>query len=201
MGSRVLNLKRELTWKDFGKPRQGVPQPGTFVAAQTFATYEHDIEPEGVPGSRTLRLKDDVVIRIRLVPAKTWVLAWTLAQPLAFRNQILHHEQGHYDLVALFSRDLFDDLMGLRTKTYDSPAAFEQDIKKAMERYDKPLVEIHPRYDHETGRGQLRAAQKKWDGYIQKAFTTNRTPAVKGCDGENLRVPLLDVLRGAGITF
>jgi hypothetical protein len=60
---------------------------------------------------------------------------------------------------------------------------------------------VHDRYDRATDHGLLPARQRAWDGYIQQAFTTARTPAVVAPDGTPYKVPLLAVLRQHGVTI
>ena len=109
MASELINLRRTLTWGDFGNPRRGPdPAPGVVAtAAQTRATHSHTINSEMVPGTRppSFRLRDNVTVSVVLQPNQMFVNAWVLRQPVSFQDSILHHEQGHYDLVALFCRD------------------------------------------------------------------------------------------------
>ena len=58
---------------------------------------------------------------------------------------------------------------------------------------------IHDKYDsaQETNHGRNASQQRSWDGYIQTAFTQQRTPVVRAPDGATYKVRLLDVLRRA----
>lgn len=43
--------------------------------------------------------------------------------------------------------------------------------------------------------------QRRWDGFIQSAFTVPRNPPVSAPDGTPYKTPLLDCLRGGGVTL
>jgi hypothetical protein len=159
------------------------------------------VNGERVPGTRQVRLKDGVRITIRLDARNTWVMQWALNKDQGFKRNLLHHEQGHYDLVALFVRDMFIDLMQLKQNTYDSGPALMADVQTAMDRYARPIREVHDKYDRASDHGLKPAGQKTWDGYIQKAFTKERNPRVTAPDGTAYKVPLLSVLRQGGVTF
>lgn len=203
MASRLLNLRKTLTWRDFGRPRPGqAPRSGQrAAAAQTRTTYTYTVNGERVPGTSQVRLKDDVLVKIQLDGANTWVMQWALQQDRAFKENLLHHEQGHYDLVALFVRDLFIDLMQLKENTYGGGPALMADVQAVMNRYARPIREVHARYDRVSDHGLQAGGQRTWDGYIQQAFTKERTPRVTAPDGKAYKVPLLEVLRQNGVTF
>jgi len=58
---------------------------------------------------------------------------------------------------------------------------------------------IHDKYDHrlETNHGRNAPAQRAWNGYLQRAFTSLRVPLVRAPDGATYKIRLLDVLRDA----
>jgi hypothetical protein len=203
VASRLVNLRRTLTWQDFGTPRPGsAPGPGqTATAAQTRARPRRSVFAEPVPGLRPpqFRLRDDVNITIELDPNQTFVMAWVFQQPVSFQNSLLHHEQGHYDLVALFCRDMFIDAMALKTQTFPNAQAVLQAVQNIFNQYDRLIAAVHAPYDNDTLRGGNSAQQSRWDGFIQTAFTQPRSPAVQAPDGTPYKTPLLDVLRQGGV--
>ena len=205
MPSRLVNLRKTLTWRDFGTPRPGPdPAPGVVAtAAQMRATHQHTVNGEAVPGTHPpqYRLKDNVTITVILQSAQIFVNAWVFRQPSSFQDAVLHHEQGHYDLVALFCRDLFIDLMALKTQTFARGADLMSAINGVFGTYDPLIAAVHGPYDTDTRHGRNAQQQQRWDGIIQRAFTTPRTPAVTAPDGTPYKVPLLDCLRSAGVTI
>src|SRR5688572_6390956 len=201
MPSQLTNLRKTLKWSDFGNPRPGEgPAPGVVAtAAQTRATHSHTVNVEQVPGTRTFRLADSVAISVILQRNQMFVNAWVFQQPQTFQDDLLHHEQGHYDLVALFCRDMFIDIMALKTQTFPNPNGVLQAVQQIFGRYDPLIAAVHTPYDNDAQHGRVPAQQRRWDGFIQTAFTTPRNPPVSAPDGATYKVPLLDTLRAGGV--
>jgi len=202
MASRLNGLQRTLTWQDFGSPRPGTPQPGQrATAAQTRARPSRTIFAEHVPHTRPpqYRLRDDAVISVLLDGPQTFVNQWALDRPEPFPTDLLHHEQGHYDMVALFCRDMFIELMDLKQQTSSTAQAVMAAAQAIFQRFDGFIAAIHAPYDNQTDHGNIPQQQQRWDGFIRSAFTTPRTPAMTAPDGTAYKMPLLDVLRQGGV--
>lgn len=205
MPSRLENLVRSLRWGDFQRRRPPAPGPGqTAVGAHTQVAYRPfnwSLIP--VPGSRPpiLRLADSITITIEFNRSASWVAEWVFQQPQQAQDALLVHEQGHYNVTALMARDLFIDLMLLKQKDYTNQAAATSEITAVMTRYNSVAINaINPKYDSdaETRHGANAAAQQRWNGYFNTAFTQARTATTYAPDGTPHRMRLLDVLRGAG---
>jgi hypothetical protein len=205
MPSRLVGLQRILTWQDFGTPRPGnPPAPGQRGdAAQTRARPNRSTFAEHVPGTRPpqFRLRDDAVISVELDRAQTFVNQWALDRPAPFPTDLLHHEQGHYDLVALFCRDMFIELMALKQQAQPTPQAVLAAAQAIFTRFDTFIANVHRPYDDQTDHGNTTPQQQRWDGFIQSAFTSARTPAVNAPDGTPYKAPLADVLRQGGVVL
>ncbi len=202
MASRLNGLQRTLTWQDFGSPRPGTPPPGQrATAAQTRARPRRTIFAEHVPHTRPpqYRLRDDAVISVEIDSAQTFVNQWALDRPEPFPTDLLHHEQGHYDLVALFCRDMFIELMALKQQSASSAQAVMTAAQAIFQRFDGFIAAIHAPYDAQTDHGNIPQQQQRWDGFIRSAFTTPRTPPMSAPDGTAYKLPLLDVLRQGGV--
>ena len=203
MASQLNNLRKTLQWSDFGAPRPGQgPAPGVVAtAAQTRATHSHSVNAEAIPGTHppSFRLSNSVTISVILQRSQMFVNAWVFQQPQTFQDDLLHHEQGHYDLVALFCRDMFIDIMALKTQTFSSANAVLQAVQQIFGRYDPLIAAVHTPYDNDAQHGRVPAQQRRWDGFIQTAFTTPRNPPVSAPDGATYKVPLLDTLRAGGV--
>ena len=81
-----------------------------------------------------------------------------------YRNdEILKHEQGHFDIAHIFARKLEASLKSKRyTKT---------DVAKLNDLYDRYLVmmnDLQTRYDQETRGGLNPIAQSKWRMFIRR---------------------------------
>jgi hypothetical protein len=205
MASRLNGLQRTLTWQDFGAPRPGdPPPPGQHaVFAQTRARPRRTIFAEHIPGTRPpqFRLRDDAVISVELDQGQTFVNGWALNRPAPFPTDLLHHEQGHYDLVALFCRDMFIELMALKQQSVPTPQAVVSAAQAIFQRFDGLIAAVHTPYDNQTDHGNIAPQQQRWDGFIRSALTTPRTPALTAPDGTPYKMPLFDVLRQAGVTL
>jgi hypothetical protein len=205
MASRLNGLQRTLTWQDFGTPQGGdPPAPGQRgTAAQTRARPNRSINGEHVPGTRPpqFRLKDDVTISVELNRAECFVKQWALDRPAPFPTDLLHHEQGHYDLVALFCRDMFIELMAVKAQTFPTAQGVITAAQNIFQRFDRLIAAVHTPYDNDTEHGNVAAQQQRWDGFIRSAFTNPRNPPVTAPDGTAYKVPLNDVLRQGGVTL
>ncbi len=205
MPSRLNGLRRTLTFQDFGSPRPGNPPPPgqRAIKAQTRARPNRTIFAEHVPGTHPpqFRLRDDAVISVELDTAQTFVNQWALNLPAPFPADLLHHEQGHYDLVALFCRDMFIELMTLKQQSSSTPQAVVAAAQAIFQRFDGFIAAVHAPYDNQTDHGNIAQQQQRWDGFIRSAFTTARTPAMSAPDGTPYRVPLLDVLSQGGVVL
>jgi hypothetical protein len=146
-------------------------------------------------------LRDDAVISVELDARQTFVNQWALNRPAPFPTDLLHHEQGHYDLVALFCRDMFIELMALKQLSVPRPQAVMVAADAIFQRFDAFILAVHTPYDDQTDHGNTAQQQARWDGFIQSAFTTARTPPANAPDGTPYRVPLIDVLRQGGVTI
>lgn len=204
MPSQLANLIKELQWSDFGTPvNRPAPGPGqTATAALTIADYTFSANAEYIPGTRPqrYRLKDDVRIAIRFRRPPSWVASWVFQRSIQEQDRLLHHEQGHYDLVALLVRDMFIDIMQLKQNTYTTAQAVLNDVTQIQQRYRPKMKPVQDRYDTDTNHGNISTQQRRWDGFIQSAFTQARNPPVSAPDGTAYKVLLLTVLQQAGIT-
>lgn len=198
MGSTLTGRDKKLTWADFGKPVPKNP-PGagqTAIAAHTEVKTPITYGWSG--GGKSFNLADNVTVAIQLDKSKTWVASWVFSQGQQFQDDLLKHEQGHYDIAALLARDMFIEIMQLKGQTFSSKADLDKAVTAVVNAHRSQKV--HDKYDlaSETNHGLNANQQKAWDGYFQKAKTTQRTPAVQAPDGAFYKVPLLDVLAAAG---
>jgi len=206
MPSKLENLLRKVQWSDFARRRMPAPAPGqTMVAARTDVAYRPfawSLAP--VPGSKPtiVRLSDNITITIDLNRSSSWVAEWVFQQPQQFQDDLLVHEQGHYNVTALMARDLFIDLMLLKQNDYTNQNTAVSEINAVLGRYGTPVIQaVNKKYDSdpETKHGANTPAQQRWNGYFTSAFTQPRTPATAAPDGTPHRMPLLQVLKNAGV--
>lgn len=200
MPSKLVGLFKTLTWADFTGP------PDTKSAHLAFTSASFSLPPVmGVKdaSSGQLVVNDNITITITFNASKSWKkMAEINAKKLRTPDDILKHEQGHYDIVALTARDLFIDLMQLKAKTYADQTALNADVAPILKKYGGLEQKIINKYDakSESDHGESGPGQTRWNGFIKSAFTTARTPAQSAPDGTSYKVPLLEVLKTNGIT-
>jgi hypothetical protein len=156
-----------------------------------------------IPGSQPQRfqLADSVTVTITLDPSKTVVASWVASMPQSQQDQLLRHEQGHYDLTALLGRDFFLEVMSLKAKTYAGLPDFTLDRNALGTRFLGKVQALQSKYDGDTANGTNLVKQSTWNGFIQTAFTVPRFPRVQAANGIPLKQPILEVLQTAGISI
>ena len=206
MASSLTGLIKKLEWTDFGTPRKSTPPVPGATATAAFTKAEPSfsgVNFNAVPGSKPaeFKLADTVAVSV-ILHSSRFVNSWVFTHMnKKFQDDLLHHEQGHYDIGALLARDFFVDLMLLKGKTYSSLAAAKADfdaIKKDSIDKQKAVEDL---YDLETSRGKLSGPQKTWDGFIQSAFTTPRSSGTTDQSGKPHKMKLVRALRNAGKTI
>ena len=204
--SSLTGLLHTLTWPEFPTRPGANPLPGQYV---DLAATKTDIAPGGLAfasssaAPKKFLLVDTFTVEVTFVPGESWVLSWLLTQPQATQDDMLNHEQGHYNIAALIGRDLFADVMLLKGTSFGSPAEggaavqkiLAQTAAKSQAVQDVYDDEVHPEQRLGISRGPI---QQAWDRLIKKAFTDNRTPASAAPDGTPNKVRLIDVLKQSG---
>ena len=191
MPSRLTGLMKTLTWNDFS----GTPDPQKpNLQAFTSASFNlPTVTPTLVPGTTNYHFEDNVAITIAMNSQKSWK-----RQP---PNDLLKHEQCHYDIVALIARDLFIDIMQLKANTYPNGPAALADLRPILTKYGGKVEKINVIYDslQQTNHGNNPPSQAKWNAMIQRTFAEPRNPLESAPDGTPYKIALLDVLSQNGI--
>lgn len=149
------------------------------------------------------RLVDSVAVRVTFERNKSFVMSWVFGRSAQFQNDMLNHEQGHYNIAALVSRDFFVDVMQLKAQSFAPAQAGLTAVKQIQQRsldkiqavqrlYDR---EVHPEQNSGRSRGPIQLA---WDSFIQKAFTQARSGGTQAPDGTFHKIRLIDVLSQGG---
>jgi hypothetical protein len=211
MPSKLTGLFRTLDWSDFHVVAAAAPPSGhSAKGAEVDARVAHGrIDP--VPHSIPLRLMDSVTVSVISERQMSKVFSWVFNRSQETQDELLHHEQGHYNIAALVGRDFFVDIMLLKTKTFDSPQDFNAAVLKVKEKSLDKLEAIQKLYDKEVLPEQSRPEQQKignmrglnqkaWDMFIHIAFTSPRPTGTLAADPNSTphKVRFIDVLTANG---
>jgi hypothetical protein len=203
MPSELKGLFKTLNWADYPVRQEPPPKAGqVVVAARTDTHHKLDSRPEVIPGTKKFRLADTVQVSIFLDPSGTFQKSWVATiMPQADRDELLAHEQGHYDIHALLTRDFFLAVMQLKSKEYTTPGGLTIDINTAQRATVDKSATVQARYDTETDTGRKKTEQAQWKGIISSAFDTAASPPTFAANGTPIKVQLLTVLSQNGFNF
>ncbi|MEO7985617.1 MAG: DUF922 domain-containing protein [Gemmatimonadales bacterium] len=165
-----------LGWQDF---QAAAPAGYTGDAALTDARFDaqYDYEWDDTPSHKGYRV-DHVQVTVTLDRASMW------SHKPSRTPELLKHEQGHYDIVALVARDLFNELTGWDSGK--SPKRFKKqtDLKSAADRVIRQARAQAARlagtattvgvYDKQTRHMQDTKAQEGWDKALAAARSSGR---------------------------
>jgi hypothetical protein len=177
MPSSLNGLRNTLAWRNFTPkdvPAPDPADPATLVeGAHTEAKFQATFHFAWDDKTKGYKVQDNIVVTIQLVAGSTWVAKWVPKQPQAVQTGLLKHEQGHYDIVALMGRDLYNAIVKLEANSYPDAASVQAAVDSAHQAVDPYVQPIQDRYDLDTGNGQNADPQTTWNGYISTAFGQN----------------------------
>lgn len=141
-----------VSWSDFN---QQVSAPSADENAQIHPDISFN-------NFRLTRIRNAVSIRevdvnITLVPNDCWVVSSRMAADL------LEHEQGHYDIIAISAREFYNALIGLPAA---SVSALQTRVTQLQTRLQQTASSADRRYDTETNHGRNVQAQQQWNQKI-----------------------------------
>ena len=160
-----------LAWQDF---QAAPPAKHSGDEAQTEARFDmqYDYEWDDDHKHQGYRV-DHVQVTVTLDRPSMWSVKASRTDAL------LKHEQGHYDIVALIARDLFNELTGWESAKPPKRFHKETDLKNAADRLRRQATALAARlsgtstsvgvYDKQTKHGQDAKAQEQWDKALEAA--------------------------------
>jgi hypothetical protein len=204
MPSKLVGLIKALKWSDFGTPKPGAEpaagQKGTAAFTDADFSFTQGPAAEAIPGTpQQFTLRDNLEITVNFKASTSFVMAWVFNRDKAFQDNLLKHEQHHYDIAALIARDEFIELMQIKRKTFPTMVGLQTEIDRVRGLFKGKIASIDKLYDAETKNGRDATAQATWNARFDTAFTKERVPKQLAPDGKAYKVGLLDVLRGAGL--
>jgi len=211
MPSQLIGLRRTLAWSDYGLPPKN-PQFAAQTASNILVTPPH-FQRSG----KAFQLVDNVTLTVKFDKDQSWRIDMS-QWPSALEQNVLDHEQAHYDITALSARDLFIQLMGEKIRVFSSEHDGQVSFNYWVNLYRANWKKIDVEYDLETGHSQANVfvpstnlftppqqfqkgqPQQQWERLIDQAFTTPRPSGERSMADQALyKMELMDVLVQAGI--
>lgn len=174
-----------LSWDDF---KAGVPAnrpPGEAASTEARFDLAYDYDWDKAQTTQGYRI-NHVFVRVTLHRDRMWAVA------SARTPALLAHEQGHYDIVALVARDLYQELTGWNTATPPKRFRKDSDLKSAADRSRREATSLADHvggsaqstgvYDQQTNHGLDAKIQSQWDQALADArlFGTGVLSALGG---------------------
>lgn len=150
----IWEQNRRLTWDDFTR-RTG--QAGVFKA-YTTAGMRYTIEaPKG---------QIEILVETYFLPKESWVHVDFL------RDDLLAHEQAHFDIAAIYGRKLAQELAVLQVETsVFVERNYGERADAIFDQLYKELESTQTRYDKETEHSINATAQKEWERWITEQLS------------------------------
>lgn len=192
MPSKLNGFDRQLTWNDYPTKQGTPPRAGQQATAASTSSGMQNTGLQFVGSNGRFTLVDNLTVQITFTRAQSFVMNWALAKGSPFPDDLLHHEQGHFTVSALISRDFFADIMLLKEQTFASVGAGNSAVQsitnntvdKMQAVQDLYDAEVHPEQDNGLSRGPK---QKEWDGYFDAAVMRYRPFMVPQSEWEDSR--------------
>ncbi|MBL0057154.1 MAG: DUF922 domain-containing protein [Chitinophagaceae bacterium] len=147
------NFNYQLTWSDF----RSVSIAPDF--ADEYAQIHPDLTFTNFQLTRNRRALNitSVDVTIRLIPEDCWAVS-------AHQNaDLLKHEQGHYDILAISAREFYNRLMSLSAANSD---ALQVRVNALFQQFQQTANDVDDRYDTLTNHSINVSVQQTWDQRI-----------------------------------
>jgi hypothetical protein len=177
---------RRLTFNDFLPVARQPPAPGTTqVAAQT--RVGHRLQPNRISferrkflKGRVFGMKEDlnVVVVLESRRPAMFVASWVFQRPQQFQNDLLNHEQGHYEIGMLNAKDFFFELERIQGSGFASAREGIAAVRN-LETTLGSAQAIHDKYDLDTSSGLNPTMQARWDAALNAARVTFSSPSLR----------------------
>jgi hypothetical protein len=156
-GPRLTGWPRSLTWDDF-------PEISSRPAGES---EDAQIAVEMRPG-RLAYIQEDGEYRLGEMDFNTVInrnATWVVGS--ARTDELLAHEQGHYDIGGLCYRDMVAEIRGLRNARRRQLIL---DVRRIMEEHDQRADALSASYDsqEQTDHGRNRSRQQAWEQQISQ---------------------------------
>jgi hypothetical protein len=161
-----------LGWRDFmGSPPEHLP-PGEAAYTEARFDLNFGYDYDTATATKGYRITD-VGVKVTVERGNMWSVK------SGRTDALLKHEQGHYDIVALLARDLYDELDGWNTGKQPKRFTKATDLSGTVNRMRRSTYALITRiggsarnvgvYDKQTNHGLDAKAQDKWDAALLDA--------------------------------
>lgn len=144
-GQHIAWSDMQLTWADF----RGTPVPGSRHHAESHCVMEAQSEMEN--GNMVFE------VVCYFIPERSWSRNTN-------STDLLQHEQLHFDLAEVYTRELRKRLSRLQ----GSNRQIAQEFRQLFNQLNDELARAQQRYDQETRHGMYQQAQVRWENYVRQ---------------------------------
>jgi hypothetical protein len=184
--AKISGYPRNLTWANFRKVNQSPQPPFQAMTSSSYATSGYSTRLVGTEYRPVFSGRFLATVTISTLGT------WVLNQQAAQTDDLLRHEQGHFDITGLVARDLCRDLMSIEISQDiiaidrtlpNNPSAnqllraaheyIRHEVDRCSQQARASLARLQSRrengllvdglYDQETQHGQVLLAQQKWN--------------------------------------
>jgi hypothetical protein len=157
--SELATKRKKLTVNDY----KGVPDESSNFLARTnpVLSFEYSNPVSCVPRGR---VKFTVSTQVSL-GSKSWMKVSMIRKPEVL-NELLSHEQGHYDISEIFSIDLQKKLSSM---CFDK-ARYKTEIDSVFRSMNRYYDSLQQKYDADTGYMMNRDSQSRWKQKISAMY-------------------------------
>jgi len=156
MAVELIGFDHEVKWNEFEPKSPKVkPAEAAYIYAKFQVRYGYSYQ-DGGEGKHWV----------------TWVRATATVEPESWviqgmkDDELLRHEQGHFDIVALAMREAANLTSAITGTSADDLEAQKTAI---TEKFEKKMKAVSTRYDAQTDHSRKEAAQRRWLRSIRKA--------------------------------
>jgi hypothetical protein len=168
----VKNWPKALMLSDFKKLTEAEALKGKITTQGGNVGYrlKPSYNPVKARLGNSMKLKD---IKVALVLDRdhTWIVDSPTRKSKMSDADLLHHEQGHYDIGGLLARELGRKMQFIFGK--DKPA-----LKTAVGTAKAKVIDkgkkINKQYDDETNHGTDKKEQRSWDAIIMTSINNKK---------------------------
>jgi hypothetical protein len=141
---------RKLKWTDFTGP---IDKSSNFIAVTTY-NYKMRFNSTRLIGDSVQLL--DISVDLYLDPQKTWVKFDKIT------DNLLAHEQGHFNLGILLQSELLEIL----TNTRFHRNSYQQDVQTINNEINEKYKQLSLKYDASTEHSKNTNMQAKWNDFF-----------------------------------